>query len=95
MGIFFEDGDLMAHILGLGFIPYASELLLELHYSPSANTTSVALLYNWKEMPLAGPCNGTTRCDLSTFYTLVSSQTFFGSVNSSSQFIDLCGLSPS
>jgi hypothetical protein len=35
MKMLFEDGELMKNILGLGFVPYASQLIFELHYQPS------------------------------------------------------------
>jgi hypothetical protein len=45
----FENGELMSHLLELGLIPYASQLIFELHYSPSQDQYTVAMVYNWQE----------------------------------------------
>ena len=49
MRMIFEDGELIKNVLNVGFVPYASQLIFELHYQPSSQQFTVATLYNWEE----------------------------------------------
>jgi hypothetical protein len=96
MKTFFEDGDLLASLLASmksspTFLPYASELNFELHYSPSSQSFTVRLLLNWVEQPLGGPCGGETRCEYTDFIQWVKSVSFVGD---DEQLVSLCGQTP-
>jgi hypothetical protein len=67
MKMLFEDGELMKNILQVGYVPYASQLIFELHYQPSTKTFTVAMLYNWNELLIGGACKNATRCPYQDF----------------------------
>ena len=78
MKFFFEDGDLIQSLLSTGFVPYTSQLIFELHMQPSDFSFTVAMLYNWQEIPIPGPCMYQTRCDYYTFQLMVQQMSFVG-----------------
>jgi len=86
MKMLFEDGELMKHILGLGFVPYASQLIFELHYQPSTKQFNVATLYNWQEQALGGACKNNKRCLYSDFIQYIADKSVNATVYQS-----LCG----
>jgi len=75
MRMIFEDGELMRNVLGLGFVPYASQLIFELHYQPSTQQFTVATLYNWEELALGGACGNDKRCPYSNFAQYIADNT--------------------
>jgi hypothetical protein len=89
MKMLFEDGELMSLLLGLGVIPYTSQLIFELHYSPSSDKYSVAMIYNWQEIPIPGPCNNNLRCGFSTFLDYIVTRSL-----NSTDYTKTCGYTP-
>jgi hypothetical protein len=87
--VFFEDGDLIASLIGTGFVPYASQLAIELHMSPEDYSLTVRMLFNWEEVPLPGVCLRQTRCDYYTFQLMIQELIF-----TDSEFTLACGPSP-
>jgi hypothetical protein len=46
MRMLFEDGELIKHVLGVGFVPYASQLIFEMHHSQETQEFTVVAKYN-------------------------------------------------
>ena len=88
MKMLFEDGELMQNILEKGFVPYSSQLQYELHYQKSTESYTVAMLYNWEEIPIPGPqCNNTKRCPYPLFVKYISEAMIY----EPSTFTEICG----
>jgi hypothetical protein len=74
MRMLFEDGELIRHVLGLGFVPYASQLIFEMHQH-SQDAFTVVAKYNWQEVALGGACGEAIRCPYEKFVQYVADNT--------------------